>query len=80
MSVVNTRLIDLEEETSELKKKIKNLQQENKRAELKQLNKTKQLATPAIKMEDVQDLISNEKAIIINQFLNAMEKSEGKLE
>ena len=80
MSVVNTRLIDLEEETSELKKKIKNLQQRNKRAELKQLNKTKQLATPAIKMEDLQDLISNEKAIIINQFPNAMEKSEGKLE
>ena len=31
-------------------------------------------------MEDVQDLINNEKAIIINQFFNAVEKSEGKLE
>ena len=38
------------------------------KAELKQLNKNKQLASPAIKMEDVQDLINNEKAIIINQF------------
>ena len=50
------------------------------KAELKQLNKNKQLASPAIKMEDVQDLINNEKAIIINQFFSAMEKSEGKLE
>ena len=31
-------------------------------------------------MEDVQDLINNEKAIIINQFLNVIEKSESKLE
>ena len=31
-------------------------------------------------MENVQDLINIEKAIIINQFFNAMEKSEGELE
>ena len=80
MSVVNTRLIDLEEENSELKKEIKNLQHENKtmKAELKQLNKNKQLDSPTIKLEDVQDLINNEKAIIIYQFFNVIEKSESK--
>ena len=74
MSVVNTRFIDLEEESSELKKEIKNLQQQNKamKAELKQLNKNKQLAAPIIKMDDVQDLINNVKTIIINQIFNAM--------
>ena len=45
------------------------------RAELQQLNKNKQLATPTIKMEDVQDLINNRKAIIVNQFFNALVRS-----
>ena len=50
------------------------------KAELKQLNKNKQLAPPTIKMEDVRDLVNNGKAIIVNQFINALERSEGKLE
>ena len=50
------------------------------KAECKQLNRNKQLATAAIKMEVVQDLISKEKAIIINPFFNAMERSDANLE
>ena len=82
MSVVNTRLIDLEEENSELENEIENLQQENKtmKADLKQLNKNKQLTISTIKLEDVQVLINNEKAIISNQSFNVVEKSESKLE
>ena len=50
------------------------------KAGLKQSNKNKQLTTSTVKLEDVQDLINNEKAIIVNQFLNVIEKSESNLE